>query len=621
MTNTQQDFQPAFSNLVEMLESAVAQFGDKPLFGKLELPGDTIQWTSYREFADLVARLRSGLAKLGVQRGQAVAVIANNRLEWAVGAHATMSLGGHYVPMYEAQLEDDWEYILNDSESTVCFVANEAIAKRLVPLRERLPKLRHVVNFEGPAEDPGSYAGLLAYGASHPVPAIHPKADELGFLIYTSGTTGRPKGVMLNQATLGANVSSLLANVVLTNDDRGLAFLPWAHIFGGSVELNLTIVTGGSTVICPDGTQLAQYLPKVKPTILFAVPRVWNKIYDGVQKLMAGQPVFQAAMSARAKQRRGEQPTAAELEALAGAEQNIFPLIRGVFGGQLRYACSGAAALAREVAEFMDTLGIQVYEGYGLTETGGVTTAQPYGEIRLGSVGKALPGVRIELDPNVPGAGPGEGEVIVYGKGVMSGYYKKPEDSRVALTPEGGLRTGDIGRLDADGYLYITGRVKELYKLENGKYVAPAPLEETVTLSPYIQQCVVYGSNRPHNVALIVPDLVAVAAWAKQNGIEAEGEALLSEPRVQALLEGEIDRANDHFKGFERIQRFVIEIEELTPTNGMLTPTLKLKRRKFNERYEPVLESLYPPAAEAEAAPRVSYIRELQPTGAVKTGS
>ena len=606
-----------FSNLVEMLESSVERFGERPLFGELLLPSNNIHWTSYREFAEQVSQLREGLHKLGVQRGQAVAVIANNRLEWAVGAHAVMSLGAHYVPMYEAQLAADWQYILEDSRSVLCFAANNAVIEKLAPLRPKLPLLQHVVNFEGPSDDALSYAGLLASGASRAVPAVHPRPDELGFLIYTSGTTGRPKGVMLTQATLGTNVSSLLANVEISGDDRGLAFLPWAHIFGGSVELNLTIVTGGSTVICPDGTQLAQYLPLAKPTILFAVPRVWNKIYDGVQKLMAEQPVFQSALKARAKQRRGEQPTADELAALQTAEKDIFPLIRGIFGGQLRYACSGAAALSREVAEFMDTLGIEVYEGYGMTETGGVATAQPHGAIRLGSVGKALPGVRIELDSSVAGAGPGEGEVIIHGDGLMSGYYNQPDASREARTADGGLRTGDIGRLDEDGYLYITGRVKELYKLENGKYVAPAPVEEAVTLSPYIAQCVIYGSDKPYNVALIVPDLPALEVWAKQQGMDLVGELLLEEERVQQLLEEEIERANARLKGFESIKRFVIEGEELTTANGLLTPTLKLKRRKFNERYASILDGLYKP----DATPRSSYVRELRPKSTGSTGS
>jgi long-chain acyl-CoA synthetase len=356
----------------------------------------------------------------------------------------------------------------------------------------------------------------------------------------------------------------------------------------------------------------------VKPTVLFAVPRVWNKIYDGVNKMMAGQAVFHAALAAKAKQRRNEQPTDEELAALKAAEANIFPLIRGAFGGQLRYACSGAAALSREVAEFMETLGIEVYEGYGMTETGGVTTSQPAGAIRLGSVGKPLPGIRLVLDKSAPGAGPDEGEIIVYGDAVMSGYYKQDDATRATLTADGGLRTGDIGRIDADGYLFLTGRAKELFKLENGKYVAPVPLEETLALSPYIAQSVVYGSGRPYNVALIVPDLPAVTGWAKQQGITAEGESLLSEPAVLSLLEAEVDKANLGFKGYERIQNFVLEPEELNAGNGMLTQTLKLKRRTFNDKYAPVLDSLYPRASEPPA-PRASYIRELRPGAAAKT--
>jgi len=616
MPETEQAFRPEFTNLVQLLSSTVERFAERPLFGQLQ--GDDIAWTSYSEFASLVANLRSGLHKLGVKPGDGVAVISNNRLEWAVGAHAAIGLGARYVPMYEAQDPEDWEYILNDADISVVFVANDKVAERFEKIRSAASNVREVINFEGPESDPKSYRGLLASGAGQAVPPVTPKESDIAILIYTSGTTGQPKGVMLTHYNLASNVSALLSMVAVTNEDCGIAFLPWAHIFGGSIELNLTMVTGSRTVICGDAQQLSAYMAKVKPTILFAVPRVWNKIYDTVTKLFAAHPVFQAALAAKAKQRKGEQPTAAELEALATAEKELFPLVRGAFGGKLRFACSGAAALSREVAEFMETLGIEVYEGYGMTETGGVATSQPYGQIRLGSVGKPLPGIRIELDKSVPGAGPDEGEVIVYGSSVMKGYYKKDDASRATLTEDGGLRTGDIGRVDSDGYLFLTGRAKELYKLENGKYVAPVPLEEHVALSPYIAQCVVYGSNRPHNVALIVPDLPAIAAWAKQNGIAVEGEALLSEPQVRALLETEIDKANQEFKGYERIQRFIVESEELSTVNGMLTQTQKLKRKVFNDKYEPSLASLY--AQSSEPAPRSSYIRELAPAAKSKVG-
>jgi long-chain acyl-CoA synthetase len=396
-------------------------------------------------------------------------------------------------------------------------------------------------------------------------------------------------------------------------NDRGVSFLPWAHIFGGAVELNLMIATGSSSAICSDPNRLREYLPLVKPTILFAVPRVWNKIYDGVQKLFAAEPTFQTAMLAANKRRNGQQPTAAELTALETAEKNLFPLIRGAFGGELRFACSGAAALSREVAEFMDTLGIQVYEGYGMTETGGCTTAQPVGAVRLGSVGKPIPGVRLELDKSAPGASGDEGEIIVFGTGVMRGYHNLAQATRDTLTPEGGLRTGDLGRIDADGYLYITGRIKELYKLENGKYVAPVPLEEKLQLSPYIAQCVVCGAERPHNVALIIPDRLALEQWAKAEGVTEDGEGLLSHPKVRALLEAEVDKCNQQFRGYERISDFVIDSDELSTDNDMLTPTLKLKRRNVASKYGEVFDSLYPAAASDRPAPRASYIGELRP--------
>ena len=617
MSDTTQSFRPKYDNLVQVLVNAAEKFGDRPLFGQLRDGAvGGIEWMTYREFAQLVDQFRGGLASLGVGKGDTVAVISNNRIEWAVGAHAAFGLGASYVPMYEAQHDDEWQYILTDSAAHVCLVANTAVQQRVEALKASVPELKHLVNFEAPLTDPKSYASLLAYGAKHPVPRILPDKRDIATLIYTSGTTGKPKGVMLSHANLAANVSALLTMVDVTEGDRGVSFLPWAHIFGGGVELNLLLATGSSTAICSDPNRLREYLPLVKPTILFAVPRVWNKIYDGVQKLFAGEPTFQAAVVAVKKRRKGEQPTAAELTALDTAEKSLFPLIRGAFGGELRFACSGAAALSREVAEFMDMLGIQVYEGYGMTETTGCTTAQPVGAIRLGSVGKPIPGVRLELDKSVAGATAEEGEIIVYGSGVMSGYHNLDQATRETITPDGGLRTGDLGRIDADGYLFITGRIKELYKLENGKYVAPVPLEEKLQLSPYIAQCVVCGAEKPHNVALIIPDRLALEQWAKAEGLEDAGDNLYSHPKVRSLLEAEVSKCNEEFKGYERISDFVIDSEELSTDNDMLTPTLKLKRRNVVSKYGDVFDSLYPAAKSAMSdrpAPRASYIRELRP--------
>ncbi len=607
---------PEFTNLVHVLQNAVERFGPRPLFG-VPREGKFV-WTTFQEFGRLVDQFRAGLSSLGVMWGDSVAVIANNRLEWAVGAHACYGLGANYVPMYEAQLDKEWAYILGDSDAVVCLVANRAIEKRVAALRASLPKLKHIVNFEGSLDEPDSYASLLSYGAGHPVAASIPEGEDVATLIYTSGTTGTPKGVVLTHRSLAFNISSLLSIVDLASDDRGLAFLPWAHVFGGCVELNVAIATGSATGICGDAAKLGEYLPLVKPTVLFAVPRVWNKIHSGVQTLMASKPapiqwMFRTALEAKSKQRKGEALTLRESAGLKLAETVIFPKIRARFGGQLRFAVSGAAALPLVVAEFMDALGIQVHEGYGLTETGGTATAQPKDHVRLGSVGVAVPGVRLELDKSVPGSSGEDGEVIIYGANVMRGYHKRADDTNAALTPDGGLRTGDLGRIDADGYLYITGRAKELYKLENGKYVAPVPLEQALEESAYIAQSVVFGENKPNNVALIIANMIAVRDWGKAQGLADDNDSLLANPKVLSLFESEVERCNRRFKGFERIVDFVLDSEELTIANGMLTPSMKLKRRSIVAEYGSALDSLYPRAESERPAPRASYIRELRP--------
>jgi long-chain acyl-CoA synthetase len=611
-----QDERRKFTNLVHVLQASVSKYGPRPLFGVLGANG--VQWTSFQEFQTLVDQFRAGLASLGVKSGDAVAVISNNRLEWAVGSHACFGLGAAYVPMYEAQLDKEWEYILADSDAVICLAASPAIQKRVEAMRSALPKLRHVVSFDSVPDDVLSYAGLLARGKAQPVQVSIPDGEDVASLIYTSGTTGKPKGVVLTHKNLSSVVNSMLEIVDIGSDDRGIAFLPWAHVFGGCIELNLAICTGAGTAICGDATKLGEYLSQVKPTVLFAVPRVWNKIHAGVQNLMMEKPpaiqwIYNTALSAKQKLRTGKPVSLREKIAIKAADKIIFPKILEKFGGNLRFAVSGAAALPRAVAEFMESLGIQVHEGYGLTETCGSATAQPKDAVRLGSVGKAVPGVTIVLDKTVAGATDDEGEVILYGENIMRGYHKRKGDTSDALTPDGGLRTGDLGRLDADGYLYITGRAKELYKLENGKYVAPVPLEQELELSAYISQAIVTGENRPHNVALIVPDFVALEKWAKAQSIEADRDGLLSHSKVLSLLEAEVEKCNQGFKGYERVVDFLVDSEELTAQNGMLTQTLKPKRRSIMSKYGRDLEALYPRLQSERPAPRASYIRELRP--------
>ncbi len=584
-----------FLDLNDMLQKALVAHAARPCFGLRR--GESWQWMTYAEVGKLIDKARGGLASLGVGKGDRVAVIANNRLEWAVGQYATYQLGGIYTAMYEAQLDKEWKYILADAGAKVCLCATAQIQARVEKLKAELPALEHVVCFEGTGA--GSWAALLETGASKPAPIAKVEPTDVANFIYTSGTTGNPKGVVLSHGNLVFGINTLHEVLPLTNEDRSLAFLPWAHVFGGCIELHSMVSLGASLAICEDVNTLVDSLAQVKPTILLAVPRIWNRIYDGVQKQIASKPkiiqhIFAEAMRAKSAQKRNQPVGLVGALCLAIAKKIIFSKIVARFGGRLRFAVSGAAALSRDVAEFIDNLGIVVFEGYGLSECCGVACANRPGAVRIGSVGQALPGIRIELDKNVAGADGENGEIVILGPSVMRQYHGNAEQTKETLTAAGGLRTGDLGRLDGDGFLYITGRVKEIYKLENGKYVAPAPIEETITLSPLIAQIMVHGQDKPFNVAVVVPDLAALEAWAKTQGLEGlSKDALCAHEKVRTALAAEMEKYSADIKSYERVKRFLVVAEEFSTANDLLTPTLKVKRRNVVQKYGERLEALY----------------------------
>jgi long-chain acyl-CoA synthetase len=360
---------------------------------------------------------------------------------------------------------------------------------------------------------------------------------------------------------------------------------------------------GASIAICEAVDKIIANLAEVQPTVLMSVPRIFNRIYDGVNKQMAGRPplvqkLFHAGLKAASKQKKGQSLGLVEKATLAVADKVVFTKIRARFGGKLKYAFSGGSALSKDVGEFIDSLGITVYEGYGLTETSPISTMNRPGGHRIGSVGQPIPGVKIVIDKAASGD-PKHGEIVVYGPNVMVGYHNRDEDNKAAFTDDGGFRTGDLGYVDDDGFLYITGRIKEQYKLENGKYVAPAPLEEKLKLSPFIINAMIYGDNKLYNVALIVADMDAVKAWASQNGISADSdEKLLENAKVKDMMQAEVDKSSADFKGFEKVKRITLTAEDFTAQNDMLTPSLKVKRRVVWQKYGPGIEALY-----AEAKP------------------
>jgi long-chain acyl-CoA synthetase len=582
-----------FRTLVELWEKSTELHGPRELFGTKA--GGAWHWMSYAEFKVEVDALRAALAALGVKAGDRVAMIAGNRVEWAAAAYATFGLQATFVPMYEAQPLEDWAFILQDCEAKVVFGASAEVLAKLDSVRSQLPMLEQLIGLDLPHSDERSYKKQIELGKAAAHACEHPAPEHPACFIYTSGTTGQPKGVVLSHWNIASNVLAALELFPIRPSDRSLAFLPWAHAFGQTAELHLLFSVGCSLALNDEVPNLVGNLAEVKPTILIAVPRIFNRIYDVVNKQMIERPkliqaLFRAGIDAATKKKRGQSLTLGEGLALAAADRLIFSKVRARFGGRLRFSVSGSAALAREVAEFVDALGISVFEGYGLTEASPVVSANSPDFTRIGTVGKPLPRVRVEIDRTATGDAV-NGEILVYGDNVMLGYHHRPEEERQMLMPDGGLRTGDMGFIDEDGYLHITGRIKEQYKLENGKYVVPSPLEEELKLSPYIANAMLYGLNRPYNVALVVIDEPAVTRWARDKKLELKD--ITRDAAVKDLIEKELAARAANFRGYEKPKAFELIREDFTVENGLLTPSLKVRRKQVLDRYLPLLEALY----------------------------
>lgn len=584
-------FEPKFDTLNQIFEHSTTTHADRPLFGTKD--GGQWHWMSYGTFRKKVDAFRAGLAELGIGPGDRVAVISNNRPEWAIGAYATYGLGATYVPMYEAQLDKDWHYILADSGASAVLVPNGEVRDRVLGFRSELFELGHVIVMNGDANEASVSMGEIACdGESKTHDVEDCKASDMAGLIYTSGTTGDPKGVRLSHGNIAHNLCAVFSVFTeLGPEDRSLSFLPWAHSFGQTVELNGFFSLGASLGIAESVDKIVENLGEVKPTVIMSVPRIFNRIYDSVHKKMneAGgmkKSLFEATLSNAAKRR--ELADQGKSSGWVNFKYNILDSmvsskVRQRFGGKLKFAISGGAALSKDVGEFIDSLGIQVYEGYGLSETSPIVSANYPGHRKIGSVGKPIPGVDVKLSK--------DGELIVYGHNVMMGYHHLEEETEKVIDKDGGFHTGDMARIDDDGFIFITGRIKEQYKLENGKYVVPSPLEEKLKLSPYISNIMIYGDNRPYNVALIVPDMESLTDWAKDQGIAED--ALLTDAKVKTLFEQQIKEYGSAFKHYERPRTFSLLAQDFTPDNDMLTPTLKLKRRVVINHYDDTLNSLY----------------------------
>lgn len=587
-------------NLVDMIEGSIARYPDNPLFGTKDATG-VYRWVSYREVGDRIDHLRAGLRQLGVGANDAVGIICGNRTEWAVVAFATYGLGARFIPMYEKELVQTWKYIIQDGGIKVLLVVNESVRLQIEAFRHEAPSLEQVVVIE--AEGDGSMEALERLGAARPVAADRPQPDDIAVLIYTSGTTGKPKGVLLSHGNLTSNfIAGGRCLPQLDQHSRSLSILPWAHSFGQTGELYVFSYLGGSIGFMENVTTLAEDIALVKPTIVVAVPRVFNKIHDGILAKVdeAGgfaKKVFQAALSWSAEKRRraetGRVDRATLLKAWL-ADRLVFSKIRERVGGCLECGVSGSATMNVAINQFFSDIGIPVYNCYGLTETSPAATMNgPLGN-RFGSVGRPIDGVRIEIDRNLLDPTSEEGEIVVYGPNVMQGYHNNAEATRQVMTPDGGLRTGDQGRLDADGFLFITGRIKEQYKLENGKYVFPSSLEEEIKLVPWVENSMIYGDGRPYNICLLVPAHQVLEQYAKEHSLSAAAADLLGKRSVRDMIADAVTKhLQGKFGGYEVPRKYLFLSRSFSLDNGMLTQTLKLKRKTVLQTYEAAIEALY----------------------------
>lgn len=606
-----------FNTLHDLQVHSSLVFKENELFGTYEEESKSYQYITYDEYNQKVNQCRGLLKDLGVREYTKVAIIANNRWEWATIAAATYSLNATLVPMYEAQLPSDWTYILNDSGAHAVFCASQEIFDKVQnEVLPSTPAVKSSFCLDAPLGEPHSFEGALSASEMDSNGSLisAPTPEDLAGLIYTSGTTGKPKGVELTHLNFTSNVKGATRSLVkdpkafVNESDRSLSFLPWAHSYGQTCELWSMMSSGASMGICRGVPVILEDLQLVKPTSLFSVPTLYKKVYDGVHNLIESAPPLRKKLMKSALA-MGEARVAAEKKTrepfgpierikFAALDRLVLSKIRDRFGGNLTRGFSGGAACPAEVIGFMDSIGIPVCEGYGLTETSPIITLNVPENRTVGSVGRPLGGVSVYIiDKQGNPVGPGqEGEICCVGPNVMKGYYnnQKATDEVISIAPDGKSRmfhTGDMGKMDTEGWVCVTGRIKEQYKLENGKYVVPAPIESAIGMSRFISQVVVCGANRPHNVALLVPEWPVVR---KELGIEDDitDDELANEMAVKELIDNEIIDSCTKLKKFEIPKEWAF-VAPFTAANNMLTPKMSVRRHKVMDAYEELISWMY----------------------------
>ena len=565
-------------------------------------PDSTWESIASAELLRRVAGLSLALVELGVKPGDRVALFAANRPEWHAADFAISGSGGVTVPVYFNESPERLTSILKHSGARVIFVAGEEQLKRFLPCRAQLPELEHVIVADAGSEIPADclrYDTLIASAAGAEVAAYRMRAaqvlpGQLCTIIYTSGTTGEPKGVMLTHTNMSSNVTDSCATFDFNAaTDTALSFLPLAHVYGRM--LDYIYLFNGVTVAYVEAIDLVpQALLEIRPTVIAAVPRFFEKIYSklmeqGSKATGIKRKLFDWAIDVArraAPWRAGGKRAIPLLKAQWSlADTLVYKKIRVGTGGKLRMVFSGGAPLSKDLADFFWSVGIPIYQGYGLTETSPILTSN-YPQNRSGSSGRPIPNVLIRIAQ--------DGEILAKGPCVMQGYYKSTDATREVIDEEGWFHTGDIGYLDSDNYLFITDRKKDLIKTAGGKFVAPQPIENALKTSPYITNAMIVGDQRRFVVALIVPNATTVSGKLQEQGLRLSSHKEIAEhPAVRALIESEVKRLTSNVAQWETIKRFALLPDDFTFDNGNLTFTLKLKRRVVEKNYREVIDKLY----------------------------
>lgn len=583
-----------------MLRARVAASADREAYRHLR----GTDWVSvtWAEAAADVDEVAAGLLALGLHREDRVAIVANTRYEWIIADLGVMCAGGATTTVYPTTAADDAAYILADAGCRFAIVEDAEQAAKIAAHRAELPDLETIIVIDAAAGEL-SLTDVRAQGRAHL--AAHPQAvveatdaigpDDLATLIYTSGTTGRPKGVRLTQRCWTYEGEALKALGFLRPDDVNFLWLPMSHSFG-KVILSAQLAVGYATAIDGRVDKIIENLAIIRPTFMGAAPRIFEKAYGKILSTQAAEgglkeKIFRAAFAVGAEYDRraasGEHIGASLKLRHRLFDRLVFSKVRERFGGRVRFFISGSAPLNREIAEWFDSAGIQIIEGYGLTETtAGAFCGRPV-DNKFGTVGRALPGSEVRIGD--------EGEIQLRGPHIMSGYNNLGDESAAAFTDDGWLRTGDQGSLDADGFLTITGRLKDLIKTSGGKIVIPGSVEATFkALCPYVSQFLVFGDEHPYCVALITLDPDAIAAWCADNGVSATTYAAqVSSPEVQALVQGYIEQLNARLNKWETIKRWTILDADLSIEGGALTPSMKVKRGLVEREQRTRIEAMY----------------------------